>query len=290
MISLWMILAAAPVALAEVDPNCDELVAPPDYDEQTQQDFLANYPALATSLSPIHAPIPHKPGGGAIGLDLLFIPPLGCGQRMVLDFTKTEDTNRAPVAPRPRVTFAMRPIFGRVFPYGGAALVPPVPINGTRSLIVSGELGLGLYVAKRGQVALRGHSTLQRTLGDVATAFEPDEPTLLDLYVASSMGLDLMAGIELGQVTPYASVGVLDVSTFFWIGDDSVVTNNLHPYLGPAISLGVDSLLREKIRVGGELYVAPGGHSSPDETAPSLTPTSRYGHLTTVRLRAAWEL
>lgn len=287
---MTLLVLVVALARAEVDERCDALLPPADYDEQTQQDFLANYPALATSFSPIHAPIPHKPGGGALGLDLLLIPPLGCGQRMVLDWSKTEDTNRAPIAPRLRASFAMKPLGGRLYPYAGAGFIPPVPVDGTRNTVASVELGLGGYLGQRGQLSLRAHSTLQRTVGDIATAFEPEEPAYLDVYMASSMGLDLMGGLELGPVTPYASLGILDVSSFFWIGDDSVVTNNLHPYRGPALSLGADSLLGERLRLAGELYIAPGGYSQPDDSNDPLTPRARYGHLTTGRLRLAWEL
>ena len=65
-------------------------------------------------------------------------------------------------------------------------------------------------------------------------AFEEDGEAFDDLYLASTFGLDAMVGYEAGIVTPYASLGFTDVSTFFYIGDDAVVTNNLHPYAGLA--------------------------------------------------------
>lgn len=274
-----MVFLLLSIARAEVDARCDALVQPADYDEQVQTDFLNNYPALSTTLSPVHGPIPHKAGHGAVGVDLLLIPPLGCGQRMVLDWTKTEDTNKVPLAPRPRATFAFQPLLGRIFPYGGVAFVPPVSVGGTRSTVASAELGFGLYLSEHLQLGARAHGTLQRTLGDIATAYEEEDPAYNDLYVASSTGAELMAGLELERWTPYAALGFVETSSYFWIGDDGVVTNNLNPYLGPALSLGLDGLLWERLRVGGELYSAPG------------TPSSRdYGHILTGRLRLALEL
>ena len=97
------------VSLAYVDPACEEIAnagPPADYSELTQNNFLLNYYALATTFSALHGPIPHKPGTGSIGLELSILPPLGCKQRLVLDYTKTEDTNKTPILPRPRGSFA----------------------------------------------------------------------------------------------------------------------------------------------------------------------------------------
>ena len=298
MLSLMMMsLALSGSAWATVDERCDQLAKPDNYDGQVQQDFLSNYVALATTLSPIHAPIPHKAGRGAIGLDLAGIPPLGCGQRMVEDWTKTEDTNKTPVVPRPRATFAFKPVAGFLFPYAGVALVPPVNIGGTRTLVASGELGAGLYLGEHLQLGARAHGTLQRTLGNIATAYVEGDDEFDDLFVASTLGADLHVGWERpggeGQpaITPYLALGITDVSTFFWIGDDSVVPNNLHPYLGAAASLGVDALVRDRLRLGAELYAAPGGHSLPDPNAATVEEDAfrRYGHLYTARLRIAYE-
>jgi hypothetical protein len=281
-------------ALASVAPECEGLAKPEDYDEQVQSDFLNNYPALSTTLSPIHAPLPHRAGRGAVGADLLLIPPLGCRQRYVLDWTKTEDPNVTPVAPRPRLTFAFQPLLGRIFPYAGLGFVPPVAMGGTRSTVASAELGAGTWLGAHLQVGLRGHATLQRTVGDVAAAFSEDEPAYDDLYLASSSGADLSLGWELertrARLTPYLSAGVTEVSTYFWVGDDGYVSNNLHPYLGPALSAGVDALFLERLRASGELYAAPGGYSLPDPGAPSDAPAAAYGSLLTARLRLAYEL
>jgi hypothetical protein len=206
----------SPAALASVDAKCEGLVKPADYDEQAQQDFLSNYVALATTFSALHGPIPDEPGHGSLGLELSIIPPLGCDRRMVLNFTKTEDTNKTPVVPRPRVTFTF-PAVGPVHLYAGLAYVPPVPILGTRNVIVSTEFGFGLPLESF-QVGLRFHGTLQKTIGDVATAFDEADPAFDDLYLASTLGLEAMAGYALGGWTPYMALGFTDVSTFFFIG------------------------------------------------------------------------
>jgi hypothetical protein len=283
---LWF---AAPAALANVDPKCAGLTIPGDYDEQAQQDFLANYFALSTTLSPTHGPVPHEPGHGAVGLHVGIIPPLSCEHRFVLGYIKTEDTNKSPMVPRLHVTYAF-PALGKAVPYAGLAYLPPVRLLGTTNVMISAELGVGVPVGDMFQIGGRFHATSMKTVGEVATPFAVDDPAFDDLFLASTFGLDLMVGLDAGAVTPYLALGWLDASTFFYIGDDSVVTNNYHPYFGPAGSIGVDGLVAERFRFGAELYGAPGGYSLPDKEIESVTPASRYGRIYTARIRLAVEL
>ena len=111
-----------------------------------------------------------------------------------------------------------------------------------------------------------------------------------DLFLGTTFGFDAMVGAVAGPVVPYLSAGFTDVSTFFYIGDDGIVSNNLHPYLGPNFSLGVDGLVAKHFRFGGEMYAATGGYSLPDKNAETVKPGSRYGHMYTARFRLAAEL
>ncbi len=277
------------VAHASIDPKCAGLAKPENYSEVAQQDYMMNFFALSTTLSPIHAPVPHEGGHGAIGVDLLVIPPLSCEHRYVLEWTKTEETNKTPIAPRPRITFAFKGPKGLV-PYAGFAYLPPVTLLGTRNVIVSGEIGLGGVIKERFEVGGRFHATLQKTIADVATAFEESGPVVNDFYFASTFGVDAMFGVRFGPVTPYAALGFTDVSTFFMVGDDSVVTNNYHPYFGPNFSVGADMLFVKHLRIGAEFYGAPGGRSLPDKTVDNAGGFGRYGHVYTGRIRLAYEI
>ena len=84
-VSLLAAVLLPTTAAAQIADECQDLAdsQPSDYDEQVQQDFLANYVMLAMTYSPAHAPIPHEPGHGAIGVGLQVIPPLGCKKRFV---------------------------------------------------------------------------------------------------------------------------------------------------------------------------------------------------------------
>ena len=79
------------------------------------------------------------------------------------------------------------------------------------------------------------------------------------------------------------------MSTFFYVGDDSVVVNNFHPYFGPTGSVGLDGLVG-RFRFGGEFYAAPGGYSLPDKEIENVRPASRYGSIYTGRFKFGIEL
>lgn len=277
-------------AFAYIDPACQDVAsqgAPADYNEQAQNDFLLNYFSLSTTLSPVHAPVPAEPGHGSIGLDLDIIPPLGCARRLVLAYSKTEDTNKAPMAPRPRVLFSF-PAIGKVVPYAGLAYVPPVTVFGTRNVIASGEIGVGVPFDSGLQVGGRYHFTLMKTVAEIATPFVEGDPAYDDFYMGSTFGVDLMGGWEAGPVTPYIAVGFTDVSTFFFIGDDAYIGNNLSPYAGLTASAGAQLNIKW-IELAGEFYAAPANFNTGDLAAAEGDSAAKFApaHLYTGRLRAA---
>lgn len=291
MLPLLALLLTAP-ASASIDEACTELAAqglPEGYSEQAQQDYLLNYFALATTLSPLHGAVPNAPGQGSLGLDVLVIPPLGCKRRLVLDYTKTEDTNKAPVAPRPRALYTF-PKVGPVAIYAGGGFVPPVPLFGTRNVITSIELGFGVPRPGGFEWGLRFHNTMMKTVAEIATPFDPADPEELDFYQASTLGLDLVMDIDLPALNPYLAVGVVDASTFFYIGDDGVVSNNLSPYAGLAASLGATGKVGSHFQWAAELYAAPYNFNglTQEEAGAGADPSFGRSQLYTGRLRASY--
>lgn len=289
----WLLLMPG-LAWGSVAPECVGLPRPDNYNEQVQQDFQANYFALVSSLSPLHGGVPNRPGRGSIGLDVGVIPPLGCSRRYVLDWTKTEDTNKSPILPRIRAMFSFPAIAKKVVPYAGVAVLPPVPVGGTRNLVVSAEGGVGVLAHEHVEPGVRMHTSIMRTYGDIATAFNPDDPAIDDVYVGATWGIDAIVGfpveVDETRLTPYISAGYLDASTFFLVGDSRFVANNFHPYAGFTGSVGLDALVWDRFRVAGEFFAAPGGYSKPDPSVASVTPAARYGHLFTARIFLGVEL
>lgn len=259
---VWILLMGGLVRAAAIDEACLDVAAegpPADYDEDAQQTFLLNYFALATTFSPIHAPVPAPGGRGVVGLELAGIPPLSCERRLVLDYTKTEDTNKTPIAPRFRATLSFPRVGKRITPYAGVGYVPPVEVFGTRNVIASGEVGVGISAPDdRGfQWGGRYHFTLMRTIAEIATPFEEDAASFDDFYIGSTLGVDAMAGYRFEKWTPYASVGYTNVYTFFYIGDSGITPENTDPFNGVVASLGAQWEITDNIQLAGELYAAP---------------------------------
>lgn len=279
---------------AGIDPRCAALAGqkPADYDEQQQGDFLQNYYALGASFSGVHGPIPHEPGKGAIGVRLGGLPPLPCRRRFALDWTKTEDTNRSPVLPTVVASYAFNETLG-VIPYVEAGFLAPVPVAGTRNLVFQAAAGIGGKLSERAQIGVRAHASVLRTVGVIATPINEGDPSYADLFLGSTLGVQALFGYEVQKVTPYAMLGLLDASTFFYVGDSSLAVNNLHPYFGPELALGADALLvKDRLRLGLEYYGAPGGHRTLTVSGdPQRDPGfGRYGRLHTLRLRIGVEL
>jgi hypothetical protein len=292
LLFLGGLLLGLPAHAVGVDPACQDLFEegrPADYDEQQQQDFLANYYALVASSSGVHAPIPHEPRHGMLGVRLNGMPPLPCRRRFALEFSKTEDTNVTPVVPALTASYAFEGPDG-VVPYAEVAFLPPIPIRGTRNLLFQAAIGIGFQVTDELQLGARAHGSVLRTIGDIATPINEGDPVVDDLYLGSTLGIQALGGWSLGPVTPYVMVGLLDASTFFYVGDSSIVTNNLHPYLGPEWALGLDGLVADdRLRWGIEYYAAPGGSRTLND-ASRVDGWGAYGRLHTVRARIGVEL
>ena len=139
------------------------------YSEVQQNNFLLNFYSLATTFSALHAPIP-RARYRFVGFRGVWNAQLKCEQRLVLSYTKTEDTNKTPILPRPRGSFAFPSIDlsnGKsIVPYAGFGYVPPVPIGGTRNVMISMEAGAGYADLAEGkwQTGIRYHATLMRTI------------------------------------------------------------------------------------------------------------------------------
>ena len=70
--------------------------------------------------------------------------------------------------------------------------------------------------------------------------------------------MDAIIGYEVDDgLKPYVALGFLDASTFFYIGDDSVVGNNAEPYASFVGSIGAQYSL-DRLEFAGEFYTAPG--------------------------------
>ena len=129
---------------------------------------------------------------------------------------------------------------------------------GTRNVIISGEAGFGVSYDGGFEWGLRYHATLMKTIAEIATPFEDDDPEMLDFYSGSTFGIDFIMGQEvIDGLKPYVSLGFTDASTFFFIGDGSKVIDNKNPYASFTGSLGAQ-YSKGRLEYAGEFYTAPG--------------------------------
>jgi hypothetical protein len=249
------------LASAQVADECRDQVAAAASSgyaaDRGQRDFLLNYFALATTYSPLHGPTAAEPGHGTVGLEASAIPPLDCQRRLVSDGTQVVDTTPLPVLPRLRLAFAL-PKLGPAAIYGGLGYTPPIEFLGVRSVVTSGEVGVGATVAKGLEAGVRYHFTMIKAVGEFATPEVEGDPAVQDLYVGSTFGVDGMLGWQAHPaVVPYVALGFTDASTYFYAGDDGMVSNNYSPYAGFVGSVGAQARWKWFL-AAAEFYTAPG--------------------------------
>ena len=152
-----------------VDPACDAggdgIVddLSPDYAEGQQYGNLLNFYSVTMGSSPLHSAAPMEAMKLAAGLELSYIPQLGCAEQAVFCGYKTEPTNKSPVFPRLHLRFGLP---GGA--YVGVNGVPPVPAFGVRTGMIGGELGYGRVLADH--IELGGRTALEfgHVVGDLA--------------------------------------------------------------------------------------------------------------------------
>jgi len=263
LIALVGLVVLAGPARAHIAPECEGVTRPADYDEARQQAFLANYFAASFLLTPLGSP-PSQPGRARVGLEAGAIPPLSCEQRLALDATKTEDTNRSPVLPRPRLRLSANRL-GPIVPWGGLSFVPPVPTPLGTVLLIAGEVGATWPVQLTPDHALdiggRAHLGVARVRSDIATA-PANSPAVDDVFFASSLGVDVSVGSRFVVspsivLAPSLFAGVADVSTLVIVGDDlAVVQNTQYPWAGPLVGGGAELIVWDWLVVGLEVSSA----------------------------------
>ena len=251
------------ISWAQIASECEGMTTPEDYDEEKQQAHLNNYFAAGFTMTPMTPIQPfHKNKGASIGLELGIIPPMSCQERLVLGGTKTEDTNKLPVNPRPRLISSLPPL-GPVQLYSGFTLMPPVEIPNVGSILQAGVELAAYYPMPSGlAIGTRMHLNITRARAEIATPFIKGTTAYDDLFYASSMGVDLATSYNLNQaglswLTPYLSVGVSDISTLFIVGDDLIITQNVtYPWWGALVALGAQATIWEHLEIIAEVSTA----------------------------------
>jgi hypothetical protein len=260
---LATVLFVPQIARAQIAEECAGIDVPADYNEERQQAHLNNYFAAGFMMTPL-SPIQPFQGDhkASFGIELGLIPPLSCSERLVLGGIKTEDTNKLPINPRPRLISSL-PSMGPVQLYSGLTFMPPVEIPNVGSILQAGIELAAFYAADSGfAVGTRIHLNLTRARAEIATPFIANATAYDDLFYASSLGLDVGTSYNLKSanmpwLTPYASIGIADISTLFIIGDDLIITQNtIHPWWGALVALGAQMTVLENFELSAEVSSA----------------------------------
>jgi hypothetical protein len=231
------------------------------------------YFASATLLSGLETPSTRRPGDVSIGLELGWLPRLNSTElRVGYDGLETEDLNKAPVIPRPRVTVGLPARLSLI-----VAGTPPVRMFGVKAALLAVGLERPLVETPRWSVGLRGYGQIgtaraSYTCPASKLAFAPGEPGNEDGCQAPSSDTATLryAGAEAsvayqpagrGRLSPHAAVGVAYMDVGFQV--HALVfgyvdhTDMLSHGVIVSGSGGITSRLTSRLSMGLDVFYAP---------------------------------
>ena len=117
------------------------------------ESWALKYFAAATLLGGLETPSAPPPGSVSIGLEAGWLPSLTDAQQLVGYYgTESQDLNKAPFFPRPRVSIGLPGSFALV-----VAAVPPVPMFGLKTKLLAIGVDRPLYGGKAWAVGARAY-------------------------------------------------------------------------------------------------------------------------------------
>jgi hypothetical protein len=193
------------------------------------ESWALKYFAAATLLGGLETPNPQPPGSVSIGLEAGWLPSLTDAQQLVGYYgTESQDLNKAPFFPRPRVSIGLPASFSLI-----VAVVPPVPMFGLKTKLLA--VGLGRPVLRPGawSIGARVYGQFGTVSGSYTCpastlAFEPGSAGNHDGCEAASSdtaslryaGGELSAAYRSGdafRLSPHAAFGVAYMDVGFQV-------------------------------------------------------------------------
>ncbi|MEI6669544.1 MAG: hypothetical protein WCP29_15445 [Acidobacteriota bacterium] len=266
---------AAIAALAIVAPASAQMVmnSVDHLSFDRPESWALKYFTAATLLGGLETPRARTPGSVTIGLEAGWLPSLSDAQQMVgYDGTESQDLNKAPFFPRPRVTVALPASFSVV-----VAAVPPIPMFGlkTRLLALAIErpvydtAGLAVGVRVYGQLgSVQGSYTCPARMAALApgSAGNPDgcEAPSSDTAALRYAGGELSVAYRpeaANRLSPHASIGVNYMDVGFQVNALTFGMIDRTHYLsrGTAVSAsgGVSYRMSGRLTAGMDLFYSP---------------------------------
>jgi hypothetical protein len=233
---------------------------------------LAHFTA-ATLLSGLETPATRKPGDVSIGLELGWLPRLDSAQlRVGFNGLETEDLNKAPFIPRPRVTVGLPARLSLI-----VAGTPPVRMFGVKAALLALGLERPLVETPRWSVGLRGYGQIGTanaayTCPESKLAFAPGAPGNEDGCQALSSDTATLryVGAEASvayqpngsaRLSPHVAIGLTYMDVGFQV--DALVFGYVdHTYMvsnGVTVSGsgGITARLTSRLSMGLDVFYSP---------------------------------
>jgi len=193
------------------------------------ESWALKYFAAATLLGGLETPSPQAPGSVSVGLEAGWLPSLSSAQQLVGYYgTESQDLNKAPFFPRPRVSVGLPASFSIV-----VAFVPPVPMFGLTTKLLAIGLGRPVLRTKAWSVGARVYGQFGTVSGAYTCpastlAFEPGSAGNHDGCQAASSdtaslryaGGEISAAYRSGdasRLSPHAAFGVAYMDVGFQV-------------------------------------------------------------------------
>ncbi len=274
-----LLLLVAPVAGAQSAGQVPVLNPVEQLNFDRPESWALKYFDSAMLLSGLDTPGARTPASVSIGFEIGWLPSLSASQRTVgFDGTKTEDLNKAPFLPRPRVVVGLPDRFSLI-----VAGDPPIRAFGIKPKLLAVGLERPVYEASNLVVGVRGYgqvgsveaaftcptSVLGLAPGSPANAYgcrAESSDTASLRYVGGEVSA-AYRGHRLGRLSPHIAVGVNYLNMIFQVNalrrdagttfDYLDRTRELAHGVTASLSGGVSYPLTNRLSAAADVFYTP---------------------------------
>lgn len=228
-LSAAFLMLTARFAVAQPAPTVPVVNPTEQLSFDRPESWALKYFDSAMLLSGLETPRARTPGSVSVGFEIGWLPALSASQRTVgFDGTKTEDLNKAPFLPRPRVVIGLPDRFSLI-----VAGDPPVRSFGIKPKLLAIGLERPVYETSRLVLGVRGYgqvgsveaaftcpaSVLGFAPGSAANSYgcrAESSDTASLRYVGGEMSA-AYRGDRLHKLSPRVAIGVNYLNTIFQV-------------------------------------------------------------------------
>ena len=237
------------------------------------ESWALKYFTAATLLGGLETPRARTPGSVSIGLEAGVLPPLSDAQQLVgYNGTESQDLNKAPFFPRPRVTIGLPASLSLV-----VGVVPPIPMFGLTTKLLAVALERPLHETERLAVGVRAYgqvgtvqgaytcpaSTLAFAAGsagnrDGCQAASSDTATLR--YAGGEVSIAYRPDAR-SRISPHAALGLAYMNVGFQVNalTDGMIDHTHYLSQGMVVSAsgGISYRVTDRLVMGMDVFYSP---------------------------------